>query len=79
MSPFPNFPFSHFPPGPVPIFLRQPLLSDVTGERARLAVRGGNPPIRLLPSLKIDGSERDLRVLSSTEIAVDPISRDNQS
>ncbi len=57
---------------PVPIFTMQHLLSDDTGERARLAVRRGNPPILLLPPLKIDGSERDPRVSYSAEITLDP-------
>ncbi len=61
------------PPVPVPIFMMQHLLSDDTGERARLAVRCGNPPILFLPPLKIDGSERDPRVSYSIEIALDPI------
>ncbi len=56
---------------PVPIFMMQHLLSDDTGERARLAVRCGNPPIRLLPPITIDGAERDPRVSDSTEIALD--------
>ena len=32
----------------------------------------GNPPILLLPPLKIDGSERDPRLSYSTEMALDP-------
>ena len=49
----------------------QHFLSDDNGARARLAVRCGNPPILLLPPLKIDGSERDPRLSYSTEIALD--------
>ncbi len=33
----------------------------------------GNPPILLLPPLKIDGSERDPRLSYSTEMALDPL------
>ncbi len=35
---------------------------------------GGNPPILLLPPLKIDGSEREPRLSYSTEIALAPFS-----
>ena len=52
--------------------MTQHLLSDDTGEPARPAVRCGNPPILLLPPLKIDGSERDPQLSYSTEIALAP-------
>ena len=54
--------------------MMQYLLSDDTGERARRAVGGGNSPLRLLPLLTIDGSERGPRLSYFTEIALDPIS-----
>ncbi len=59
------------PPVPVPIFLMQHLLFDDNGERTRLTVRCGTPPILLLTPLKIDGSERGPRLSYSTEIALD--------